>query len=201
MIKIQKSDNIIASRRVYAGIDTKRFNPVYAKQNSPNACWAACLEMVCKYYGVNVSQEEFLKNHCGIDFWGNSCDCAAQADIITENLNQCTITHCIKTPVYHSKPKPNVLFDLLRQNKPIVLAYNLGNPVGHAVILTAISYDDTILGDELHSIIVRDPSPSEKFNNGLVEYTNPQNLLNNVHAWWVPSITKPQISLIEDYWS
>ncbi|MGZ4049796.1 MAG: C39 family peptidase [Bacteroidia bacterium] len=198
MIEVVNSNNIYASRRVYAGIDRRKMDQVYVTQSGANRCWAACLQMTSQYQGIDVKQEEFAKNYCGVDFFGRINDCAAENGVITEYLNRCTLSHCLETPMYLGRPDYDVLFDLLKNNQPVILAYNLGRPIGHAVVLTAISYDDTIFGRKYHSVIVRDPSPYADSLNGVIEYTI--DLLGYVHAWWAPSIIRQRVPDFSNFW-
>lgn len=185
--------SFLAPTRYFAGIKSDIMDSVYAKQNDTNWCWAACIEMIAKYNGVNISQEYFVHSYCGVTQYGRLKNCPAPVDIITSNLNWCAYTgwnrkktHCIKTSVHFGKPNVDTLIALLKINKPVIIAYNTGSDVGHAVVLTGISYDDGIFGKELNYIVVRDPA------NGKLVYRNPNQLLNAIYAWWVPTVTKYQ---------
>lgn len=184
--------SFLAPTRYFAGIKSDIMDSVYAKQNDTNWCWAACIEMIAKYNGLNISQEYFATNYCGVNTYGRIKNCPAPVNVITENLNWCAYTgwnrkktHCIKTSVHYGKPNVETLIALLRQNKPVIIAYkNRGSEIGHAVVLTGISFDATVFGNELNYIIVRDPA------NGKLVYRKPQQLLNAIYAWWVPTVLK-----------
>lgn len=177
----------------HVGLSTSALNSVYAVQNQPNWCWAACIEMVTKYYGIDVKQDEFAKNYCGIDFLGNANDCPASADVITTYLNQCYATHCIEAASYYGSPDIDDLFNLLNAGVPVIVAYNQGiNQVGHAVVVTGLSYIQKRNINEVQSIIVRDPDPNifNRMLNGRKEYNDPRAFLENIYAWWIPSVSK-----------
>jgi hypothetical protein len=181
-----------APTRFFAGIRSDVMDSVYAKQNNTNWCWAACIEMIAKYHGLAINQEYFAHSYCGVSTNGRIVNCPAPVDVITENLNWCAYTgwnkrksHCIRTSVHYGKPNIESLITLLKQNKPVIIAYkNRGSNVGHAVVLTGISFDETVFGNELNYIIVRDPT------NGKLVYRNPNQLLNLIYAWWVPTVAK-----------
>ncbi|MBN8693520.1 MAG: C39 family peptidase [Bacteroidetes bacterium] len=181
----------LAPTQYFAGIKSNIMDSVYAKQNDTNWCWAACIEMIAKYNGVNISQEYFAHSYCGVGFNGYIKNCPAPVDIITENLNWCAYTgwdrkrtHCISTSAHHGTPNVETLITLLKANIPVIIAYNTGLNVGHAVVLSGISYTDGIFGKELVYVVVRDPA------NGKLVYRNPEQLLKLIYAWWVPTVTK-----------
>lgn len=177
----------------YIGANSVTFNSVYAHQKKPNLCWAACIEMVSRYYGISVSQNEFAKQYCGVDFWGNAKDCPASVDVITKSLNWCYKTHCIGTTAFYGSPDLNYLFALIESGQPIIVAYSQGEYMpGHAVLITGLSYIKKGFTNEIQSIVVRDPDPN-KYNrllNGRKEYSNPQAFLGKIYAWWYPTVSK-----------
>ncbi|MGE0569169.1 MAG: hypothetical protein AB7O73_14620 [Bacteroidia bacterium] len=75
---------------------------------------------------------------------------------------------------------------LLKANIPFIIAYNTESNIGHAVVLTGISYTDGIFGKELVYEVVRDPA------NGKLVCRHPEQLINLIYAWWVPTVTKYQ---------
>ena len=200
MIQYQQQNDIFSfllPQTVHVGIDTTRLNYIVAKQKESNWCWAASIETISKYYGLNVRQEDFAADYCGVDWNGRIKNCPAKIDIITKDLNQCywnelgQITHCINAQVRFGRPDTNTLINCLTNNMPVILAYH-GLNIGHAVILTAMSYQDTFFGRELKSLTVRDPSPVYHYqpNAGWLQYNMPDVLLDTVYAWWIPTVTK-----------
>jgi ABC-type bacteriocin/lantibiotic exporter with double-glycine peptidase domain len=194
MLQVYKDTNIFSPviKRIHVGMDSKLLNYSYAKQNRSNWCWAACIEMITKYYGLHIKQEFFAQNHCGIDANGWIKDCPAPVDVITSNLNWCHKTHCIKTQVFSGRPDEDSLVKLLNADIPVILAYRQRGPIGHAVVMTGITYEETMFGTEPTSLIVRDPAPY--LNNivlsGRKVYSSPKIFLNSVYAWWVPTVQK-----------
>ena len=194
MIQIQRDTRFFSPviRTINVGMDSKFLNYVYAHQRGENWCWAACIEMITKYYGVHIQQEYFAKNHCGIDAYGNVRDCPAPVDVITQNLNWCYKTHCIETPVFRYRPDEDSLIKLMNADMPVVIAYRYGVQIGHAVVLTGMTYVETMFGTELSHLIVRDPSPTAEnlIVSGRRVFPAPNALLNSVYAWWVPTVKK-----------
>ena len=66
-----------------AGIPADRLNTVYATQQMPEWCWAACLEMVFAYWGHAVSQQEIVNQT-----WGGIVNMPAQPYQIVQDLNR-----------------------------------------------------------------------------------------------------------------
>ena len=200
MLQVYKDTNFFSPviRKIHVGMDSKLLNYSYAKQNRSNWCWAACIEMITKYYGVHLRQEFFAQSHCGVNPYGSIIDCPAPVDVITNNLNWCYKTHCIKTQVYHGRPDQDSLVKLLKADMPIILAYRYGGPIGHAVVMTGITFEETIFGTDPTSIIVRDPAPhlDNILRSGRKVHNNPKLLLDSVYAWWVPVVQRhsPYIS-------
>jgi hypothetical protein len=191
MVERIRNPKLFGNDFLSAGVESIYFDPAYAKQKQANLCWAASIEMAARYYGLPISQDYFASNHCGVDFWGNPKDCPASMDIITKNLNQCFVTHCIEATHFSGSPEAKDLFELLKNNMPVIVAYNTGNPIGHAVLITAISFEKTVFGDVPHSITVRDPDPNplNQLGRGKKVYTA-DSFLPLIHSWWVPVVTK-----------
>ena len=191
MVSHIRNPKLLGNDYVFAGIDSRAFNAAYAKQKQPNLCWAANIEMNAKYYGLNVSQDSFAAEHCGIDYRGNPKDCPAKVDIITKNLNRCFVTHCIHTDQLDGSPKAEDLFGLLKENRPVIAAYITGNPVNHVVTITGITYEKTIFGDIPYSVTIRDPDPAllNQLNHGKKEYSADE-FLPLIYSWWIPTVRK-----------
>lgn len=183
--------DLLSPTKIYVGIDTNTFNYSTAAQLESNFCWAASLQMVSNFYGLDINQWEFAHSNCGIDSDGRIRNCPASVEEITTHLNVCSSKLCLHGDVNYGVPDLNRLYSALAENLPVILAYNTGNIVGHAVVLTGMTLERPLLGNvELKSVIVRDPWPSyhNKQNAGRIEYFRPMtDLLNHVHAWWVPT--------------
>ena len=202
MQKIVRNSYIFGNDYLLAGIETGIFNTVYAKQKQANLCWAASIEMALKYYGLDISQDEFAAELCGVDIWGNACDCPGPTDIITKNLNRCYVTHCLNSQSNSGTPNAAYLFQLLKDNKPVIVGYHTGGSVGHAVLVTAVTYERTVFGDIPFSITVRDPDPDpmNQLRYGKKTYRISE-FLPLIYHWWVPSVKKHAIPRLQNAWS
>lgn len=48
----------VAAQLTVVGIPTDSFNKVYATQRNSEWCWAASIQMILNYYGINIAQED-----------------------------------------------------------------------------------------------------------------------------------------------
>lgn len=82
-------------------------------------------------------------------------------------------------------PTPAYLINELENLRPVLIGYQSGPNSGHAVVITALSYIQTMYGPQIQTIVVRDPWPSGENikNNGRVEY-QALNLAQVIQAYW-----------------
>ena len=130
--------------------------------------WAACLEMCLNYAGLNVSQEQVMTLVNGpVD---NPLS-TPQDLIFAINKN---------TPPAWGKPSKvfttnaaidaDVLFDELSANRPLILGAATGGAEGHALIVTAMSYNIKFdangqqIGITPNNVTLRDPWPTALAN-------------------------------------
>lgn len=174
----------------YVGISTENFDYSYAEQNKSQWCWAASIQMLLNYYGINISQEEIVRRSYGADPYGNLPDWAGSFEIITLNLNNWSIdnngvSYIVRSSFNQGPPEPAIFLSELQNQYPLLFAYQSSPTSGHAVIATGINYTETENGLTINSIIVRDPWPSDfnKANNGRNEYSG-LDLARLITAHW-----------------
>lgn len=163
----------------YVGIQTQDFNYVASSQQTQMWCWAACIEMVLRYYGVNVSQQDIVARTFGTDGMGNPPPFGASIGIITANLNNWGIDrngtrYTVRASVTPSMIPDDRFLNELNQRKPLIIAYGPNINSGHVVVLTAASYLPTPQGPRIRTFVVRDPFPNPFTiqTMGRVEYLN-----------------------------
>ncbi len=137
-----------------AGINS---NLAYASANSVGGqhmtqwCWAACIEMVFRYYGLRVPQEAIVQQT-----WGQIVNLPGQPRQILSNLNRAW---------RDSSGRPfGVSGDSFTAN-PITAAQDLSNnmpliigTMGHAMVLTSLTYTRAQNGNgRVNAAVVRDP--------------------------------------------
>lgn len=139
----------------WAAVKTDYFIGSVARQRNNNWCWAACAQMVLNYQGVNVSQEQIVER-----VFGSRVDRPGTAANIVKGASGWKVDGHQICAKYDSSLIPQKLVDDLVNKYPLVIG--LSNPmqnVGHAYVLTGISFlkdGDTIIPQ---SVILRDPWP------------------------------------------
>jgi hypothetical protein len=124
-------------------------------QHQTQWCWAACIEMVFRYYGFIVPQAQIVA-----ETWGEIVNLPGQHDQILADLN--------RTWTDQSGGRFSVIADTLSVN-PITAAQDLaaGMPLiigsmGHATVLTRVDYLVNSFGQgEIKQAVVRDPWPGK----------------------------------------
>jgi hypothetical protein len=190
LVSFQFNPKTSAQNAVYVGIPTTKFNFYTAAQNNSNWCWAACLQMIFNYYGVNISQEQIVARTYGVDPNGQLPNWTGSLPVITANLNNWNIDnsgrmYAVAASLNWGAPTPVFLIQELLAQRPVMIGYQSGPNAGHAVVITACSYIQTNAGPIIQTIVVRDPWPSEAniATSGRVEYPG-VNLANLIQAHW-----------------
>lgn len=118
-------------------------------------CWAACIEMVFRYYGFVVPQEIIVAQT-----WGSIVNLPAQPGQILANLNRPWIDRYgrrfgVAGDVFSANPATAA--QDLAQDMPLIIG-----TMGHAMVLTSLRYvrDQYGRGD-VKLAIVRDPWPNQ----------------------------------------
>lgn len=142
----------------WAAIKTSYFKAHVARQRSENWCWAACTQMVLNYQGVNASQEQIVER-----VFGSCVDRPGTALNIVEGASGWYVDgHTIGAKADNSFI-PQKLIDDLVNKYPLVVGLSMpGQNVGHAYVMTGLSFQKQ--GDTIypHSVILRDPWPDNQ---------------------------------------
>jgi hypothetical protein len=139
-----------------AGIYTVTFST--ARQKGNFWCWAACIEMVLKFHGMEISQESMVAKIHGslVDKAGNSMQILQALTGTGPNAAGGTSAVYAEgyTGLYHY-----FIQDLIN-GYPLIVGLNYGTNIGHAVVLTAVSFSSDMMGRYYPiSVVVRDPWP------------------------------------------
>jgi hypothetical protein len=180
------------------GIETTKFNDVYAEQDNSQWCWAASIQMIMNYYGVDITQEDIVRRSFGTDPFGNLPNWGGSLPVITANLNNWSVDnsghrYTVSSSLNFYAPIPRLLIDEISKKRPVLIGYKNGPTGGHAVVITALSYIITNNGPVITSLVVRDPWPSanNRANGGRVEYQGIQ-LASLINAHWIISVNKKE---------
>ncbi len=190
MLTMGIGQQVIGQQLTYVGIPRANFNYFASSQRNSNWCWAASLQMVFNYYGVNITQEQIVARSYGTDQTGNLPNWAGSFNVITANLNNWNADnngrqYVVAATLNGGAPTPAYLIQELIAQRPVLIGYQTSQTTGHAVVITACSYIQTDQGPVIQSIIVRDPWPSKEIagTKGRVEYTG-ITLANLIQAHW-----------------
>ncbi len=177
----------IAQQPIYVGLQNFRYSQ--AQRNS-NWCWAASIQMIFNYYGVDIAQEDIVARSYGTDRYGSLPNWTGNFEVITNNLNNWNIdrrgrSYTVGASLQYGAPNAAYLVQELSAQRPVLVGYNSGNGGGHAVVITALSYIQTPYGPQIQTIIVRDPWPSQQniASSGRNEYPA-ANFANAITAHW-----------------
>jgi hypothetical protein len=132
-----------------------------ARQEKPHWCWAACIEAIFDFHGYQVSQEAVVEK-----VFGGDVDRPAGGREICASVNGRWNARGQKT----FDARAEVLWDAqigfgrpdavvqaareLESNNPLIVG-----ALGHATVLTAMTYSATSFGARLEEIVIRDPWP------------------------------------------
>jgi hypothetical protein len=142
----------------FIGIADDKFRPHFHAQQSRNWCWASCAEMILSYQGINLPQGSIVQR-----VKGATIDAPANYTEISTLINSVFIDSSGKLVVTSGQfvpgaPSPNVIYNYLKQGRPIILSYATGPFSNHDVILTGIEANVTFLGVAITKLHVFDPN-------------------------------------------
>lgn len=176
----------------YTGIPTETMQYFAASQHNSQWCWAAAIQMVLNYNGVDIAQEQIVARTYGVDAAGNLPNWGGDFERITGNLNNWSIdnqgrAYVVSASFGHGAPPASYLLSELSARRPVIVGYASGPASAHAVIVTAASWTPSVNGPMVQTLVVRDPWPSEQnlANRGRVEYTGASLAQNMRHYWFV----------------
>lgn len=178
-----------SQQSIYVGIPSNKINYYASSQRNSNWCWAASIQMIMNYYGIDITQEQIVSRSYGRDPYGNLPNWTGNLKVISANLNNWSVDnsgrkYSVQSSLYSGAPTPSYLIQELSEQHPVLIGYRSGTG-GHAVIITAVSYISTASGPRILSIVVRDPWPSQTNinNRGRVEYSG-RSLASLMMAHW-----------------
>ena len=88
MLTIGITQQTFSQQLNYVGIKTENFNYYASSQRNSNWCWAASIQMILNYYGVNITQEQIVEKSYGKSTNGNLPNWTGSFNVITSNLNK-----------------------------------------------------------------------------------------------------------------
>lgn len=142
----------------WAAVKTSYFKDYVATQEEDCWCWAACVQMVLNYQGVNVSQEEVVRrvkgvrvNQAGTDY---DIQRAAEGWVTGDKIIGARVEKA------YNLTAQSFINDLINKYPLIVGLSMPGMSIGHAYVLTGISFRTVNGGYCPVEVILRNPWPS-----------------------------------------
>lgn len=184
------SQPAVGQEPVYVGITARQFNYFASTQRNTEWCWAASIQMLFNYYGVDISQEQIVARSFPKHGEEQLPNATGDLQVITRNLNNWSIdnkgmSYRVKAELNFGAPAPAYLIKELAAERPVLIGYKTGPNTGHAVLITACSYYPTENGPRIRSVIVRDPwpSPENRESAGRIEYWG-SSLASRIETHW-----------------
>lgn len=150
-----------------AGIPSEEFEYYVApetagKQRQSNWCWAACIQMILNYHGVRVTQEQIVRR-----VFGTLVDSPAGPDAVLAALSGWAVTSKGKNVMISATPfifsGSEIVYDLA-YHWPLIIGLSTPDVLGHACVLTAVSYTVDPYSNQpiFQSVVIRDPWPGRQ---------------------------------------
>jgi hypothetical protein len=153
------------------GIPTNDFNNMkasslaYGNQVQSNWCWAACVQMVLNYHGLQVNQVDVVTRIYGSPYVNQA---AAEPQILTALSGWAPNSMGGYSTINALGGFTSVQEIITGLSKRLPLIVGMTNPsggVGHAYVLTAINYSNqydsygNVIGVVPNSVVLRNPWP------------------------------------------
>jgi hypothetical protein len=124
-------------------------------QEMSNWCWAACIEMVLRYYGANIPQERIVS-----EAFGGEYNLPGSLRKILRSLNRKWFVDPDELWLVKADSRtatPATAAEDLANNEPLIIG-----TLGHAMVLTDIGYRRSWFGGgQVLYALVRDPWPRD----------------------------------------
>jgi hypothetical protein len=165
-----------------AGVTSERFRYVAARQKSQNWCWAACVQMVLNYQGLDVDQCDIVKEGFG---QSRCVDAPADCYDIQRAAGGWNINgRRIRSSVNTNFSNVHKLINDLAYKYPLIVGLDMpGQRIGHAYVLTAIFYQYDSRDRKIpYKVVLRDPWPSNPSRQEISwrEFQNRLNCITHV---------------------
>ena len=149
-------------------------------------CWASSAEMVLSYIGIQLPQEQIVNHIKGfiVNQPGSVFDMVGSVNSVIKDINENDVV--VSGQYVLGAPLTNVVYNHLKNKKPVILTYQGNYNIGHAVVLTGInvtnksSNNGQVSVDEVH---VFDPFPyvTRRGPYGQVEYILNDSLKHRIY--------------------
>jgi hypothetical protein len=132
-----------------------------AAQQCLEWCWAACIEAVFAFHGHHVRQERIARKIFGVPICaraiGPQVISAIDGDWVDESHNSFLASAQVLWDTQFEFGRPDAVAVAAREleaGNPLILG-----ALGHATVMTAMTYSGNGLGVQINEVVVRDPWP------------------------------------------
>lgn len=136
--------------RCRTGIDSNVALRIATVQENTQWCWAACIQMLFRYYGFKMSQDRIVAST-----WGGVVNMPATDQQIMHDLNSQWVDDSgVPFQATSQAVSGGNAAHELKNNQPLIIC-----TLGHAMVLTSLVYDRnvvTTVGNDIEAV-VRDP--------------------------------------------
>lgn len=136
----------------------------YHRQYKENWCWAACLQMVLEYYGLEVSQSRIVERAYGDDY-----DLTANGEDIAAAVNGWYLGGALVRATTERYKSAKTLIDSMIKGTPLIMGLDERySSTGHAYVLTHVFFTTDAYGNMTPSrVLVVNPANSGDLEEGL----------------------------------
>lgn len=134
------------------------------RQYKDNWCWAACVQMVLDYYGLDVSQSRIVERT-----YGDGYDFTANKNDIIGALNGWYVGGYTVRASYERYKNAKVLIDAISSGRPLIIGLNENySSTGHAYVLSHIFFTRDYNGNMTPTrVVVINPANSGDLEESL----------------------------------
>lgn len=140
------------------------FDYCHHRQLNDNWCWAACVQMVLDYLGVEVTQSKIVNR-----VYGDTYDLTANRSDIVNAIDRWYVNGSLIRAKYETRKNAKTLIDNLVSHSPIIIGLDERySPVGHAYVLTHIFFKRDSMGNMTPvRVVVVDPAQNGDMETSL----------------------------------
>ena len=134
-------------------------NQIMTEQEMDMWCWAACIEMVLKYQGGSVTQQEIVRHA-----FGELVNKGANCYEITSTIDGWELPNGRISASYADMPNCDEIVYSLANKYPLIVGLNIpGQDIGHAYVLSACYFQRDQSGNKKPiAVALRDPWPPDE---------------------------------------
>jgi len=159
------------------GLNTRYLDDYVVRHQQKSLwCWAACVEMLFKYYNVMIKQEDVVRQTLGLSPGSDIPNVSMEIKRFFEQVKNLPFhyresKYWLVLDYKEGAPRPQKLVSEIGRGRPVLIVYQSGRAMCHAVLITAVSFYIEQNTVNITQLIVRDPSKELAVVKGRVVYS------------------------------